>query len=116
MSDRMLDALNRVCKWRRVFTGKMLGTKPDTDPLAVGMNDLQEARIIQRVEVTALVGLLIQKGLITGDEFNAAVEQEASQLNADYEKRFPGFTAGQDGITLDPKVAMATMKRENWAP
>lgn len=115
LADRMMEALNRVCRWRRVFTGKMLGTNVDSDPHTVGMNELQEARIIMRVELTALAGLMLRKGLITQDEFTAAIEAEANQLNEDYEKRFPGFKATDDGMRMDMPLAAETMKSQPWA-
>lgn len=115
-TERMEAALNRVCKWRRVFSGKMLGTRPEQDPLIVGMNDLQEARIILRVERTALSGLLIRKGVITEEELAAAIAEEADLLNADYAKRFPGFEAKDDGMHMDVARMQKTMRSQPWAP
>lgn len=114
-SDRMVDALNRVTKWRRIFTGKMIGSNTDDDPHTVGMNDLQEARIIMRVELTALTGLMIRKGLITQEELAQAIEAEANMLNEDYSRKFPGFKAGNDGMHLEMPLAMETMKKQPWA-
>lgn len=115
MTTRWLDALNRVCKWRRVFTGKMLGTAAESDPLIVGMNDIQEARIIMRVELTAITGLLLAKGVFAGDELNEAIGKEADLLNADYATRFPGFTATDDGIDMDVEMVRKTMAEQPWA-
>jgi len=116
LTDKMLDALNRVCKWRRVFTGKMIGSGAEDDPLIVGVNDLQEARIIMRVELTTLTGLLLRKGVFNGDELNEAMAEEADLLNADYAKRFPGFKATHDGVDMDVDLARKTMKEQPWAP
>lgn len=113
--DRMLDALNLVCKWRRVFTGQMFGTRSDKDPVTAGMNDLQEARIIGRVELSAVISLLLQKKVFTPAEFAAAIELEAGRLNTDYARRFPGFTATPDGIEMDVALTSETMKRQPWA-
>ncbi len=111
----MLDALNRVCKWRRVFTGKMFGSGTEDDPLIVGSNDLQEARLIIRVEMTSITGLLLRAGVFTQGELNEAIREEADLLNADYAKRFPGFTAENDGMHMEPVLAMETMKSQPWA-
>lgn len=113
--EQVMAALNRVCKWRRIFSGKMVGTRPEGDPFIVGMNELQEARIIMRVELTALVGLLIRKGLFTEEEFSSAMGAEADLLNADYAARFPGFTAHNDGMHMEPVAMMETMKNQPWA-
>ena len=111
----MMKALNRVCKWRRVFTGKMVGGGPDTDPLIVGMNDLHEARIIERVELSAIVGLLLKKGVFTEAQFTDALEREANTLNSAYAERFPGFEAKDDGMHMTMPAAMETMQKEPWA-
>jgi hypothetical protein len=39
----------------------------------------------------------------------AALEREAKQLNQDYERKFPGVTANEDGLTID-KRALPWMK------
>jgi hypothetical protein len=80
--------------------------------------ELREARreltILLRAEVSALTGLLIKAGVFTAEEFDAALEQEADQLSADYARRFPGFTATDDGMQIDPKVAVHTTR--GWKP
>ena len=111
----MMKALNRVAKWRRVFTGKMIGTGAEDDPLIVGMNDLQEARIVMRVELTALTDLLLKKGVFTQEQFADAMEREANTLNSAYTERFPGFEAQDDGMHMTMPAAMETMRKEPWA-
>jgi hypothetical protein len=59
------------------------------------------------------VGLLIEKGVFTQDEWWAALEREAILLNADYERRFPGVHAFEDGLHID-KRALPWMK--GWRP
>ncbi len=108
-------ALNRVCKWRRVFTGKMVGSGAEDDPLIVGMNDIQEARIITRVELTAITGLLLRAGVFTPEELHAAIENEADLLNADFARQFPGFTAQDDGMHMETEAMLKTMKSQPWA-
>ena len=109
-----LPNLNRLCKWRTVFAGWQLGTRPKTDPECQAVRDHREATLIHRVELTALAGLLIRKGLIDEAEFTAAIEAEADQLSDDLSLRFPGFTATDHGIDVDVAVAAETMK--GWRP
>lgn len=106
-------ALNIVAKWRTLLTGWQLGTRPKGDPEGDAVRDHRELGILLRVEVTALAKLLIEKGVITPEEFDAALEQEATLLNRDFETRFPGVTAHEDGLTFD-KRALAWMK--GWKP
>ena len=107
-------ALNRLAKWRTVFAGWQLGTRPDTDPECRAVRDHREATLILRVEQTAVVDLLIRKGVISQAEFEAAVEREAVQYERDLQERFPGFTATDTGLTIDPVKAAETMK--GWKP
>lgn len=111
--QRMMDALNVLAKWRVLFTGWQLGTRPKGDPEGDAVRDHREVTILLRAEMSALTGLLIDKGVITLDEWQAALEREAKALNADYERKFPGVTATLDGLTID-KRTLPWMK--GWRP
>jgi hypothetical protein len=101
---RMWRSLNRLAKWRTLFAGWQLGTRPASDPVAQAVKDHREATLLLRVEVTALTGLLLAKGLVTEVEWLTAVADEADSLNTDLEQRFPGVKAHDDGLTLDRRV------------
>jgi len=103
--DRTFRALNIVTKWRVLFTGWQLGTRAKGDPEGDAVRDHRELSILLRVEGSALVGLLLRKGVITEAEWQAALEREANQLSRDYERRFPGVTAHKDGLTFDARAA-----------
>lgn len=102
-------ALNIVAKWRVLFTGWQLGTRPKGDPEGDAVRDHRELSILLRVEVNALTGLLIEKGVFTAAEYESALEHQANLLSKDYEHRFPGVTAHEDGLTFD-KRALSWMK------
>lgn len=106
-------ALNILAKWRVLFTGWQLGTRPKGDPEGDAVRDHREVTILLRCEVTALTGLLLAKGVFTEDELEAAFEAEAEALNRDYERKFPGVTAHEDGLTFDRRV-LPWMK--GWKP
>ena len=108
-----LDALNRLCKFRTLLAGWQLGTRPKGDPESDAVRDHRELSLLLRAELTALTGLLLRKGLITGTEFEAALGEEAEMLTADMERRFPGVTAHDNGLGLDP-AQMGWMK--SWRP
>jgi hypothetical protein len=82
--ETVADALNRVAKWRGVLAGWQLGTRAKGDPESDAVRDHREATILLRVEVTALTGLLLEKGLITQEELQNAYEGEANFLNDTY--------------------------------
>ena len=113
-SEKYMGAMNRLAKWRGLFTGWQLGTRPKGDPESDAVRDHREATLIQRCEITALTGLLIKKGIITAEQYQAACIDEAGQLCEDMEKRFPGVRATDHGLTIDPSRVQGWMK--DWRP
>lgn len=107
--QRTTRALNILAKWRVLFTGWQLGTRPKGDPEGDAVRDHRESTILLRAEMNALVALLHAKGAFTDAEWFAALEKEAVILNADFERRFPGVTAHENGLTID-KRALPWMK------
>lgn len=110
---RALAALDRLAKWRAVFARWQLGTRPEGDPEGDAVRDHRELTINLRAEMSALSSLLIRKGVISGEEWASALEEEANQLCKDYENRFPGVTATNAGLTMDRRV-LPWMK--GWKP
>jgi hypothetical protein len=108
------SAVHRLTRWKMVFAGWQLGTRPIGDPEADAVRDLRELSILLRAEVTTLTGLLIKAGVFTTAELDAALEEEAERLAADYARRFPGFVATNDGMHIDLGVAQHTMR--GWRP
>jgi len=111
--DRTMKALNTLAKWRVLFTGWQLGTRPKGDPECDAVRDHRELTILLRAEVTTFTALLREKGVFTDEEWLAALQREAELLNKDYERRFPGVTASEDGLAID-KRALPWMK--GWKP
>lgn len=111
--SRTMAALNKLAKWRTLFTGWQLGTRQKGDPEGDAVRDHREVTILLRAEQSAMVQLLMAKGVITHDEWLAALESEAEQLSADYASRFPGVEATPDGLAYDRRV-LPWMK--GWRP
>lgn len=107
-------ALNRLAKWRTVFAGWQLGTRPKGDPESDAVRDHREATMMLRVEVTALTSLLLDRKFFTHADYEAALVTAARALDADYERRFPGFRATDDGMEIDVQMAHETTK--GWRP
>jgi hypothetical protein len=109
------QAVNKLAKWRSIFAGWQLGTRPDTDPECRAVRDQRELLMLLRVEASAMAGLLVRKGIITEKEWLEAVATEAGLMDKDMEKRFPGMRSSQSGITIfDVKLAAETTKE--WKP
>lgn len=113
MKRTFMDELNRLAKWRTVFTGWQLGTRPKSDPESQAIRDHREATLLLRVEVSTLLKLLIDKKVFTIEEFHATIADEAVALNAMLEAKFPGMKATDAGIQYDSRAA-ETMK--GWLP
>lgn len=111
--ESLQDALNRLGKWRVLFTGWQLGTRPKGDPEGDAVRDHREATIMLRAEVSAMTVALAKCVPDFGEAFHAALMKECELLNGDYERRFPGVTATQDGLVFDSR-AVETMK--GWRP
>lgn len=108
------EALNRLAKWRSVFAGWQLGTRPKGDPECDAVRDHREATLLLRAEVTTLAALLIKKGVFSQSEFEDQLEIEADLLSSTLEARFPGFKAEPHGMSMDVQKAAKTM--QGWKP
>ncbi len=112
-AESVHKALNRLAKWRSVFTGWQLGTRALSDPECQAVRDHREVTIFLRAEVSVLTALLIKKGVFTMEEFMVALGDEADKLDADFQRRFPGISSTEEGIMYDQR-ARETMK--GWKP
>lgn len=108
--QRMFRELNILAKWRQVFAGWQLGTRPASDPECQAVRDAAENRLLARAELTAVALLLVRKGVISPSEYFDAVTTEARLLSEQLESRFPGFRATEAGIHMDVAVAAKTTK------
>lgn len=52
-------AVLRLTRWRTLFAGWQLGTRPKGDPECDAVADHRELSVLLRAEVTALTGLLL---------------------------------------------------------
>lgn len=104
------NALNRLAKWRTLFTGWQLGTRSDSDPEARAVKDHHEVTLLLRAEVSALVTLLVTKKVFTASEWETALTTEAMLLDQDLEKRFPGVESTPHGLVFD----LARIKEAGW--
>lgn len=117
IGTRSHRVLNKLAKWRLVFAGWQLGTRSRSDGEARAVKDHREVTMFLRAEVSALTGLLIRKGVFTAEEFTEELAAEAVRLDADYEKKFPGFrteydpAAGDEGVHMELPLAGETMRR-----
>ncbi len=108
-----MNSLERLTKWRGLFAGWQLGTRPKGDPECDAVRDHRELSLLLRAEVNALTGLMIRKGIFTDAEFTRSLLDEAEHLEAELQRRFPGVQATDEGLVFDER-AVATMR--GWKP
>jgi len=109
-------ALNQLTKWRMVFASWQLGTRTKEDGECNAVRDHRELTMLLRVELNAVTGLLIEKGVFSALGYTAALGKEAEILMKSFEQMFPGFKAQDDGIAMDVPVANETIKRMRFPP
>lgn len=109
-------AVHILSRWRTLFAGWQLGTRPDTDAEAAAVRDHREATLLHRAELSALTTLLLDKATFTQHEFLAAMEREATLLNMALADQFPGVTARMDGLHMEPKTVTKWMRERHWKP
>lgn len=106
------EALEKLCKWRSLLAGWHGGSGLVDAPGVKALRDEADHRLIVRVELNALLGLLIQKGVFTVEEFDRALEVEAKQYDKEMAVKFPGFRATAAGLEIfSMDLAQTTMKR-----
>ena len=119
LEEDMLRMLNKVAKWRTFFASWQLGTRPHDAGELRAVKNQRELFILLRVEQSALARLLLQKGVFTLEEWQAAVLAEAAVLDAAYEEAYPGWSASaDDGLGMNMKMPEAgrTMHRLGFPP
>lgn len=111
----VMDALNKLCKWRTVLAGWQLGTRAKGDAECDAVRDHREITMLLRAEVNALTRMCIDKKLFSQAEYNEQMTIEAEHLDKSYEKMFPGFTTTTlEGVAMDVAKCRETMK--GWRP
>lgn len=114
--EQVSRIVNKLCKWRRFFAGWQLGTRLENDPEAKAISNHRELSIMLRVEVSALANMLVEKGIMTHEEFTDVVGAEAEILDAAYQKSFPGFKSSDEGMVMTMPACADTMRVMNFKP
>ena len=112
----MMAALEKLTKWRKFFASWQLGTRLDGDGESKAVRNHRELSILLRVEANALAALLMRKGIITQQEWQAAIEAEAKTLDHAYEETYPGWRSTPDGLSMKLPEAAETMRKLGFPP
>jgi hypothetical protein len=112
----MVAALGKLGRWRKFFASWQLGTRLAGDGEYRAVAHHRELSILLRAEVSALAGLLLRKGILTEQEWQAALELEAKQLDHVYEESYPGWRSVAEGLSMKLPEAAETMRKLGFPP
>ena len=104
-------ALNRLAKWRAILAGWQVGSKAKGEPACDAVRDHRQETLTLRAELSAVVAVLIARGIIAEADFLEALDVAANQCNEALEKRFPGVKTTEAGIELDRDLAKPWMSK-----
>lgn len=114
--DSTREWLEKLCRWRGFFASWQCGTRSAADGEVRAVKDHRELSILLRCEVNALTGLLLEKGVFTAEEWDAALRAEAKALDHDYEERYTGFRSTLAGMSMEMPEAFETMTDLGFPP
>ena len=105
----------RLRQFGRLDCGRILGTRAHTDGDYLALLSLLERSFFLRAEATAIVQVLIKKGLLNERDFQNAVAHEMNLLLVELHKEWPEIEVTDDGIKIkDVQAFAARSKRERW--
>ena len=105
----MSEQLEILGKWRQAYTMMARSGFVGTEKF---LRDSAEAKLLHRVELSAVCALLLQKKIFTQTELVAQIEVEAEALDVKMQELFPGFRATLEGLVLSNPQAGETIR--NW--
>lgn len=116
LADENFRVSNKLAKWRSFFASWQLGTRSKDDGEFRAVKNQYELLILLRADVNALTDMMIKKGVFTQEEFTAALIRESRTLDHAYEQAYPGFSATEDGLSMQLPQALETMHRLGFPP
>lgn len=114
--DDAQAAIQRLAKWRSHFAGWLLGTRAKDDPQSQWVRDNTEKLLLLRAESSALMRILIDKGVCTAEEATLQVGMEAVALSNAFERQWPGVKASDDGLEYNIATIQQAGWMRNWLP
>lgn len=99
MEEMYQKAMNRVVKWAGFFTRWQLSKYTKDDPQVRALEKINQARIVARIEMNAIVKLMLLKGVITQDEFYQQMIEEAADFDRGMMQEYRGFHVTDTGVS-----------------
>jgi len=115
LQKRLTALLQSVRQAGRAQIGRVLGTVESTRGNYKTWIDLLERSYFLRVEVNALLGLLVDKGIVTHDEWLQRLVDELEAYLKDLSSQWPELEFTEVGMTIkDTKAFAKRMADERW--
>lgn len=105
----MPDWVVRLQRWPIGVVGEFTGTRTDKDPQARAARRWIRRLLMTQAEQLATFSLLMDKGVFTRAEYEAALQRAAQTLCLELEEQFPGIKSHDHGVSIDRR-AVETMK------
>lgn len=113
---RMMLALMRLRQFARYAVGRITGTTNTENGAFKQLREMEECRHYQRVEINALTSLLIDRGLVTSEEIQKRVADEADAYEKGLRKLWPEINPNEEGTAyaVDLQGFKSRCEREQW--
>lgn len=109
LQNKCYEMLNTITKWKSIFAGWQLGSRPLGDPECDAVRDHREISILQRLEVNALTQILYANKIFTQEDF----EQIRAKWNEGITAESDQEAAVQDhrGVTISLRVEISAISQ-----
>jgi hypothetical protein len=115
LEKRYFALLQSIRQVGRAQIGRVLGTVGSTRGNYKAWMDLLERSYFVRAEVNAVCKLLIDKGIMTHDEWRQRIVDELESYLKNLSAQWPELEFSEIGMTVkDPKAFAKRMAEERW--
>lgn len=97
------DWMVRLQRWPIGVIGEFTGTRSDKDPQARAARRWLRRLLMTQAEQLAIFAVLMDKGLVTKQEYQDALQNAAHTLCVELEAEFPGLAARDNGVDIDKR-------------
>jgi hypothetical protein len=113
--SKLYEAAQKLRQVGRLQIGRLFGTVMPYEGRYKAAIDLLERCYFMRGELNALAGILISKGVMTANEWEARQTAEFEHYLAALAKDWPEVTFEAEGFTIrDMKALEQRMRDERW--
>lgn len=117
LEKRAYTLAQTIRQFGRLQCGRLFGTVRTTEGRYKAMMDLLERCYFMRAELNAIAAILIDKGVVTREEFLTQHVAEFERYLAALRKEWPEIEVSTTGYTIkDVDALQRRTKSESWPP